>query len=157
MLARMVVVIVLGVVAMGLWILGAVLFVVARKRMSTGVPMTAEVTGFASFVDRGQTMYCAQYRAVLPDGRAVTGAATTSKSWKSPNVGTRVPVRYHADNPENALTDTSFVPYIAPLVLFAVGGLLGAFAGAAGVSIMRAPDDVLQPSAPHTTHPHHRN
>jgi hypothetical protein len=151
----MVVVIVLGVVALGLWILGAVLFVGARKRMSTGVPMTAEVTGFASFVDRGQTMYCAQYRAVLPDGRTVTGAATTSKSWQSPNVGTRVPVRYHADNPDNALTDTSFVPYIAPLVLFVVGLLLGGFASAAGAAVLASPDTPQQ-STPHTTHPHHR-
>jgi hypothetical protein len=152
----MVVVIVFGVVAIGLWILGGALFFGARKRMSTGVPMTAEVTGFASYVSRGQTMYCAQYRAVLHDGRVVTGAATTSKSWKSPNVGAKVAVRYHPDDPENALTDTSIVPYIAPLVLFGVGALFITFASAAGASILRAADAPPQQGTPHTTHPRHR-
>lgn len=113
----------LAVVALGLCGL-AVFLIVRIRRSDSGAAVMAEVSGFASYVSKGQTLYCAQYRAVV-DGREVTGAASVSKSWKSPPLGTKVLVHYHPDVSENQLTDTSFVRYIAPLALLGTAALIG--------------------------------
>jgi hypothetical protein len=123
---------ILGAVALGLCALGFYLVVRIRKN-TRGIPVTGEVSGFASYISHGRSMFCAQYRATV-DGQVVTGNATVSKSWKSPPVGTKVSLRYRTDATadESKLTDTSWLPYIAPATLFVVAGVLGTmmFSGA---------------------------
>ncbi len=112
-----------GAVGLGLWVLAAYQLLQARR----GVLVDAEVTGFTTYVDRGQTMYSARLKAVV-DGREVHGTSAVAKSWESPPVGTVVRARYRAEDPEAPLVDGGPGQYVLPAALFLVGAGCLAFA-----------------------------
>ena len=112
-----------GAVGVALWALAVFLLLQARR----GILVDAEVTGFTTFIDRGQTMYTPQLKAVI-DGREVRGTSSLAKSWESPPVGTVVRARYRANDPEAPLVGAGTTEFILPTVIFALGALCLAFA-----------------------------
>lgn len=129
----MVVVLVLGVLALGFLFTGAYTALAARKRATSGVAVTATVIDFSHYVSSGRPMYSPIFSAVV-DGREVRGSTSLAKSWKSPPVGTQVRARFHPEEPDLPLSVPSFSDYVPSLVFFALGALFSTIVAVALLS-----------------------
>jgi hypothetical protein len=116
---------IMGLTCLLLWGIAGALVLVVRRDVQAGVRVTGEVYAFGTYVRKGQTMYVAKYRAMLPDGREVRGSSSMGKSWQSPAVGTGVVLVYRADDHDNPLHETGGLRYLVPGILFAVGAVVG--------------------------------
>ena len=116
------------------WTIAGVMLARIRKDAKVGVRVVGEVTGFGDFSNNGRIMYVAHYQAVV-DGRTVTGASSTGRSWKSPAVGTRVPLYYRADDAEEPLHAGGAGRYLLPAILIAVGTPFAMIAVAGAIAI----------------------
>jgi len=140
-----------ALVTLVMWTIGGVWLFRVRSDVSRGTRVMGEVTGFGSYVSRGQTMYYAHYRVVLGDGRSVTGRSAMAKNWQSPSVGTKVPLVYRGDRPEQPLGEMGFAQYLLTIIMFGVGLPFAVLTVATEIDISRKLDAPPRSSTSTTT------
>jgi hypothetical protein len=129
--AALPVLLVMGFVCVLLWGIALVAALGARVPRDA-VIVQGVVIGFTQYRGRrrhgsSRTMYSPVYRVTLPNGQTIeSGAASSiSKSWQSPPVGTHVPLYYSPHGGKSALSETGLQRYLGPIILVAVGAIVG--------------------------------
>ncbi len=132
---------VMGCVCVLLWGI-ALVSALAARIPGDAIMVQGVVVGFSQHHSRGRRgrsrlMYAPIYRVTLPDGQTIESGAASgiSKSWQSPPVGTPVTLAYIPRGGASALRETGAMRFLAPIILFCVGGLVGVIGLAVSASI----------------------
>ena len=144
------------VVVLGLSLLPLVLWIVFAYflygALSTGgqgaLRVTGEITGSHEYFDRGQQMFFANFKAITPDGRQVTGRGSIGTSWQ-PTPGKPIALFYNPS--DGSLVEASKIRFLPVIIIGSLAVVFSIAIGAMFIAVIRA-EAAEPPAAPARDH-----